>query len=226
MLRYIKASAYATEFARKYWYIFLGSAIILVTILISPLCFTFISTKGERYDLHTANINNIPFNDVAIVFGAGVHEDGSPTPYLKNRVETAVRLYKANRANKILMTADNSRTKYNEPVAMQKYAQKLGVPKQDIVLDYAGFNTYDSCYRAGHIFNIKQAILVTQGYHLPRAMVTCSGLGVNNVGVAAVHKSRDFTISYILREFISTDKMTFQLIFKPKPTVLGNPEKL
>jgi len=104
---------------------------------------------------------------------------------------------------------------------MQAYAKKLGVPDKDMVLDYAGFNTYDTCYRARAVFGVKDATLVSQGYHLPRAMTTCASLGVKNTGVIAVHPARDYTVAYIIREFLSTDKMVFQQIFKPQPTVLG-----
>lgn len=194
------------------------SAIVLYVL---PMAYTFVSTRGHRYDLDRVAASKVPYHEVAIVFGAGVQKDGTPTPYLRYRIETAARLYKAKRVSKLLMSADNSTQKYNEPVAMKNYAQKLGVPASAIVLDYAGFNTYDSCYRALAIFGLHEATLVTQGYHLPRAMTTCEGLGVKNVGVIAEHPARDFTVSYILREFLSTDKMIFQLVFKPHPTALG-----
>jgi vancomycin permeability regulator SanA len=93
-------------------------------------------------------------------------------------------------------------------------------------LDYAGLSTYDSCYRAHAIFSVSSATVITQGYHLPRAVMACGGLGINTIGVVAMHSSRDFTINYIMREWISTDKITFQLIFKPKPTALGRIEAI
>jgi vancomycin permeability regulator SanA len=169
----------------------------------------------------------VPKRQVAIVFGAGVEQDGAPTPYLQWRIETAVKLYKAHRVQKILMTGDNSSKHYNEPVGMKKYAMKLGVPGKDIVLDYAGLNTYDSCYRASKIFKVTSATLVTQGYHLPRAVMTCKSFGIDTIGVDAEHdKGRTWGVMYIIREWVSTDKSLVQMTFKPSPTILGNPEPI
>jgi len=189
----------------------------------APLAYTFISTRGHRYDLSRTQISQIPFHEVGIVFGAGILPNGQPTPYLQYRIETAVKLYKAYRINMLLMSGDNSTAAHNEPLVMENYAIKLGVPKYAIVLDDAGFDTYDTCYRAHAIFGLSSATLISQGYHLPRAMTTCKGLGIVNIGVMAIHPTRDYTVSYIVREFFSTDKMVFQLMFKPKPTILGSP---
>lgn len=198
-------------------------SVLCLALLILPTAYTFLSTRGHRYDLSSVSMSAVPYHKVALVFGAGIEPDGTPTPYLRDRIETAVKLYKAKRVSKLLMTGDNSSNTHNEPAVMKKYAQKLGVPSSAIVLDDAGFNTYDSCYRAHEIFGLHDATLVSQGYHLPRAMTTCKGLGISNVGVIAEHPMRDYTANYILREFLSTDKMTFQIIFKPLPTALGKP---
>jgi vancomycin permeability regulator SanA len=127
------------------------------------------------------------------------------------------------------MTGDNSTSHHNEPVAMKKYAEQLGVPATDITMDYAGFNTYDSCYRARAIFGVQEAILVTHGYHLPRAIMTCESLGVKSRGVAAENAGtagRDFSVNYLVREVVSTDKAFWQIVFKPKPTALGDYEPI
>lgn len=218
----------AAHFGKQLWLfvkrrkLLLGILVIFFAVLLwLPTIYTNIASKHLRYDLDKTAITNVPKKDVAIVFGAGILPDGEPTPYLKWRVETAVKLYKAHRVQKLLMTGDNSSTHHNEPVAMGKLAEKLGVPSKDIVLDYAGLNTYDSCYRAHAIFGVKSAIAVSQGYHLPRATMTCKGLGIDTIGVRAQHNEHDFTASYLLREWLSTDKMVFQLIFKPHPTALG-----
>lgn len=122
---------------------------------------------------------------VAIVFGAGLRWDGSPTAVLRDRVATAVRLYYSGKVSKILMSGDNRFDYYNEPEAMRRYAIQLGVPDDAIVLDYAGHRTYDTCYRAREIFDVQDAILVTQAFHLPRAIYTCNKLNVEAVGVRA-----------------------------------------
>lgn len=208
---------------KKYRWWLLALAFVSVLLLWGPAVYAKLSTSPRRYSLSHTSVQDIPRRHVAIVFGAGLYDGDKPTSYLRTRVETAVRLYKAKRVDKLLMTGDNSVASYNEPAAMLKLAEKLGVPKRDVVLDYAGRNTYDSCYRAKYIFKVNSATVVTQGYHLPRALMTCRGLGIDAVGVAAEHDGRDFTASYIMREWLSTDKAVFELIIKPKPTILGPP---
>jgi len=207
----------------RHWLAIAITLAVIILLVIAPLFYTFLSTRNNRYDLMRQPVNMVPYHKVAIVFGAGILSNGQPTLYLSNRIKTAAALYKAGKVRILLMSGDNSRKSHNEPTVMKNYAVKLGVPVSAIREDYAGFNTYDSCYRAHYIFKLNDATLVSQGYHLPRAMVTCAGLGIKNTGVIATHPTRDFTVNYILREFLSTDKMVFQLIFKPHPTVLGKP---
>ena len=114
---------------------------------------------------------------IAVVFGARVWDDGEPSHALYDRIITAVELYRANRVKKILMSGDNPNSDYDEPTAMKDTAVKLGVPAEDIVLDFAGSRTYDTCYRAKEIFEIKKAILVTQEFHLPRSLYLCNESG-------------------------------------------------
>ncbi len=131
------------------------------------------------------SIAEVPARPIAIVLGAGLERDGRPTPVLADRVRTAVALYRAGRVRKLLMTGDNRFAWYNEPVAMGEYALALGVPAEDIVYDYAGRRTYDSCYRARHIFGVTEAIVVTQRFHQPRAVYLCRQMGIDAVGVTA-----------------------------------------
>lgn len=201
----------------------LVGAISGLALLLVPIAYTFVSTRGERYDLSRQYAWDVPTHRVAIVFGAGIYPDGTPTPYLSNRIETAVQLYKMGRVQLILMSGDNSTTHHNEPIVMQHYAVKLGVPPSAIAVDYAGYDTYDTCYRAHYIFGLRDATLITQGYHLPRAITTCKRLGLDVTGVVALHPSRDFSVMYLVRELVSTDKMFVQLFLKTKPPVLGGP---
>ncbi len=212
------------DIVRSHRFILLIILVLFIAILFAPICYTFLSTRGNRYDLSRVSITKVPYHRVAIVFGAGIQKNGTPTPYLRYRVETAAKLFKAHRIEKILMSGDNSAANHNEPIAMKNYALKLGVPAKAITLDYAGFNTYDSCSRAHIIFGLNDATLISQGYHLPRAMTTCQDLGIRNIGVIADHPTRDYTVNYLDRELLSTDKMVFQLIFKPNPTALGKPQ--
>jgi len=122
---------------------------------------------------------------VAIVFGAGLNPDGSPMPALEDRIQFASNLYGAGKIKALLMSGDRRSDAYDEPAAMQAYAVKLGVPEQAIILDNAGFRTYDTCYRAKTIFNVDSAVLVTTDYHLPRALFLCNSLGIDSTGVAS-----------------------------------------
>ena len=133
----------------------------------------------------TFAMDNVPAERVAIVFGAGLRYDGTPTAILKDRVETAVQLHQQGKVDKLLMSGDNRVAEYNEPEAMRQYALELGIPEEDIVLDYAGRRTYDTCYRANAIFQVQSAILVTQSFHLPRALFLCNWFGVESTGVKA-----------------------------------------
>jgi SanA protein len=121
---------------------------------------------------------------VAIVFGAGIRGD-RPTPVLADRVAASVELYKAGKVRKIIMTGDNRFVDYNEPGAMIAYAQELGVPSEDLIPDYAGRRTYDSCYRAREVFGVSQAVLVTQAFHMDRTLFIGDSLGMDVVGYAA-----------------------------------------
>ncbi len=144
---------------------------------------------------------------------------------LADRVEGAVELYRLGRVNKILMTGDNGTLEYNEVVAMQQYAERLGVPNKDIKLDYAGFSTYESCYRAKAIFGIEKAVLITQKYHLPRAVYTCNNLGIDSVGLGTPDWGKfrnDSMRFYTQREILAVIKAILELhIIRPKPTFLG-----
>ncbi|MEM8533886.1 MAG: ElyC/SanA/YdcF family protein [Chloroflexota bacterium] len=201
------------------------SFIILSLIIATCLPFVLIghvrvSTDTFRY----ANPDDVPEERVAIIFGAGVRRDGRPSRMLADRIQGGIALYESGRVNKLLMTGDNSRVEYNEVVAMQEYAIEQGVPEEDIVLDYAGFSTYESCYRANEIFGITQAVLVTQAYHLPRAVYTCRQLGVEAVGLGTPDWEvyPGVMIQYTMRESIATLNALLQVhVIRPEPTFLG-----
>ncbi len=169
-----------------------------------------------------------PIKRVAIVFGAGLSRDGTPSPILKDRVKVAADLYFSGKVEKILMSGDNRFLDYNEPGAMHKFALDLGVPEKDIVLDYAGRRTYDTCYRAKSIFGVNDALLVTQRYHLPRAIFTCNALGLKSVGVIADQGGYHSPAKeyWEVREYGATIVALWEVwITRPLP-VLGNPEPI
>lgn len=200
-------------------YIVLGGLILVVL----PY---FAAQVTTRVKVHTAE--NAPSAQVAIVFGAGLTRDGQPTPVLRDRVATAVDLYLAGKVQKLLMSGDNRQITYNEPAAMRAYAVSLGVPQEDIVLDYAGQRTYDTCYRAKAIFGLDEALLVTQAYHLPRAVLTCNGLGLQAEGVIAdrrTYRTRSLNF-WRLREVGATLVAVWDVyISRPEP-ILGEQEHI
>jgi len=164
----------------------------------------------------------------AVVFGAGLRRDGSPTPILRDRVATAADLYFNGRVEKLLMSGDNRFVNYNEPEAMRQYALSLGIPDEAIVLDYAGRRTYDTCYRAKAIFGLRKAILVTQKFHLPRALFLCNALGLEAVGVSADRRIYN-PISFLywnLREQLAIVSAMWDVYVKKPLPVLGEPEPI
>lgn len=125
----------------------------------------------------------VPAAPVALVLGAQVYPSGTPSPFLAGRLDLAKRLYDTGKVKVILVSGDNMAPEYNEPDAMRAYLIQAGVPADRVVADYAGFDTYDSCVRARQIFGVTELVMVTQSYHLPRAVATCLRVGVQTVGV-------------------------------------------
>jgi vancomycin permeability regulator SanA len=163
---------------------------------------------------------DVPRTEVAVVFGAGLW-DGEPSPYLAHRLDTAAALYRAHRVEVLLVTGDNSREDYDEPDAMRAYLTRHGVPDGRIVSDYAGFDTWDSCVRAKKIFGVDRAVLISQGFHIRRAIALCEAAGVRSYGVAAQDK-HDVTWYYGgSREILAAGKAALDTVFHPDPHFLG-----
>jgi SanA protein len=163
---------------------------------------------------------------VAIVFGARVWEGGRLSHALYDRVVTAVELYRAGRVKKILMSGDNPSENYDEPTAMKEMAVKLGVPAEDIVLDFAGRRTYDTCFRAREIFEIEKAILVTQEFHQPRALYLCNNLGVDSIGITANRREYLHENNWAAREFLAVASAWFELNFLPFEPIKGEKQPI
>ncbi len=177
------------------------------------------------YGRYTFTPKEAPSKRVAIVFGAAVYQDGTLSPMLQDRVETAVQLYQQGKVQKLLLSGDNRFADYNEPGAMQAYALSRGVPGEDIQLDYAGRRTYDTCYRAKAVFQLDEAVLVTQAFHLPRAIFTCQHLGVEAIGVVADRRPYDpRSVRWsTLREVASANVALLNVLIKKPAPVLGEP---
>ena len=200
--------------------------VLLIGVLLVLGLPTILSELYARSRMFTTT--NAPTKPVAIIFGAGLMRDGSPTPILRDRVTTAANLFFQGKVNKLLMSGDNRFVDYNEPGAMRQFALGLGVPESAIVLDFAGRRTYDTCYRAKHIFKVSEALLITQKFHLPRALLTCNGLGVNALGVLADLReyNRHSMRIWRIREMAATSMALIDVYFTRPLPVLGTPEPI
>ncbi len=199
---------------------------LLALIAMTPLAVRLYTAL--RFRSRTYTVQTVPERRVAIIFGARVYPDNRLSAMLADRVATGADLYHAGKVDVLLMTGDNSTADYNEPGAMRLYAMALGVPEEAIVLDYAGRRTYDSCYRARYIFNVQEAILVTQNFHLDRALMTCNALGIDAVGVPADYQrpwgysSRSLNWSRA-REIPATVVAVLDVLRRRPATILGEP---
>ncbi|MCH5167050.1 MAG: YdcF family protein [Erysipelotrichales bacterium] len=159
--------------------------------------------------------------DCILILGAGVWGE-KPSPMLKDRLQKGIDLYQDNISNKIIMSGDHGRKEYGEVNIMKNYAIEKEIPSEDIFMDHAGFSTYDSIYRAKEIFKAKKVIIVTQKYHLYRALYIANKLGLEAYGVGANPRQYAGATYRELREILARDKDFIKCIFKPKPTYLGH----
>lgn len=169
-----------------------------------------------------------PESPVALVLGAGLNRDGTAGVVLQDRVEAAADLYFAGKVQKLLMSGDNSTEYYDEPGAMKAHALSLGVPEDDIVLDFAGRRTYDSCYRAKAVFGLDELIVVTQAFHLPRALFICNAFDIQATGVVADDANyhlRSYTYWWV-REIFATLKAYWDVWLAHPIPILGDPEPI
>ena len=211
--------AAVSAWVRRHTWSLAGGGVLAILVVSAAPCLMVLAARGEIYAAAT-----VPQHDVAIVFGAGVDTSGIPTSFLESRLLASIQLYRTGKVKVLVMSGDNRTSHYNEPVAMKRYVVAHGVPTSAVVLDYAGYDTYDTCYRIRNLFSVHSAILVTHSYHLPRALATCNVLGIQSVGVKADRTSSGVSKNYLMREVISMDKAGVQLIFKPHPAVLGPKE--
>lgn len=158
-----------------------------------------------------------------LVLGCAVRPDGTPSPMLAERLDRGIELYENGAAPKLLMSGDNGQVEYNEVVTMGNYALEKDVPSQDIFLDYAGFSTYESMYRAKEIFQAKKILIVTQKYHLHRALYIAKAMGLDAYGVSCDTQVYAGQTNRDIREILARNKDFLTSIFKPKPTYLGDP---
>jgi SanA protein len=203
--------------------------VLLVTGMVSLLGLflpRLITTLYSWNKVHPAV--DAPVERVAIIFGAGLRRDGTPTAVLRDRVQTGADLYFSGKVERLLMSGDNQSAYYNEPEAMRQYAVSLGVPDEAIVMDAAGTRTYNTCYRAKAVFGLESALLVTQGFHLPRALFLCNALGVRAAGVEAnnLNYRSSSLLFWNIREQFATFTAFLDLFWEKPVPVLGQAQPI
>ena len=159
--------------------------------------------------------------DCILVLGCKVNSDGDPSAMLEDRLRRGVELFQAGAAPKLLMSGDHGTVTYNEVLAMKQYAVDRGISSRDVFMDHAGFNTYESMYRARDVFQAKKILIVTQDYHLYRALYIAQALGLEAYGVAANYRNYSGQTTRDIREILARNKDFFTAIFQPLPTYLG-----
>ena len=159
--------------------------------------------------------------DCVIVLGCFVHSDGRPSDMLEDRLKQGVALYDLGAAPKLLLSGDHGTEGYDEVDAMKQYAVNAGIPSADVFMDHAGFSTYETMYRAKAVFGAEKVLIVTQQYHLYRALYTAEALGLEAYGVAADYRDYSGQFSRDLRELLARVKDFGMAIFQPEPTYLG-----
>ncbi len=209
---------------KKLWQIFfemVKGAVIAFCILslVILLCYLKVHrfTEGAIVQADTA-----PVSEIIMVLGASVKANGDPSDVLRDRLDTALALYHAGKSTKFLLSGDNGSADYDEVNAMKKYLLERDVPAEALFLDHAGFDSYDSMYRAKYIFGVKNAIVVTQAYHLPRALYIARSLGINAYGVPADLETYVKIKYFIVREWLADVKAVLDITSMSQPTYLGN----
>ena len=203
---------------KKIILIFLILIITGVIIVLGINAYVKGSTKNQI--IRNNDYSNLQDIDCIIVLGAGVWGE-NPSPMLEDRLLEGIKLYENNVAPKIIMTGDHGREEYDEVNVMKKFAMDKGVPSGDIFMDHAGFSTYESLYRAKEIFEADKVVIVTQEYHLYRALHIANELGIEAYGVASDPRQYVGAAYREIREILARNKDFVQCVFKPEPTYLG-----
>ncbi|GLZ39134.1 membrane protein [Actinokineospora sp. NBRC 105648] len=194
---------------------FSGVVTVLALVLFGPVLTIRVATGGEVYAAADA-----PSASVGIVLGAGLQADGTPKPYLEARLADALTLYQSGRVRALLVSGDHGRVGYDEVAAMTGWLTAHGVPEAKVVADHAGFDTYDSCVRAHRIFGVTSALVITQAFHVRRAVFLCRDAGIDARGVASPAPGNEDT-RYWVREVPAGIKAVLDAMVDPDPRFLG-----
>jgi len=197
--------------------------LVVVVLCVVALVVVVITNNNVRAKTDSAiftELKDVPRTKVAIIFGAGINGD-QPSRYLKDRLDAGISLYKNHKVDKILLSGDNGRDEYDELSVMKLYCQKNGIDTAKIYIDYAGFDSYSTMYRAKYIFNVDTAILVSQKYHLNRCVYLGDELGIKSFGYSADRGAYPGYKYYAFREKLSVTKAVLDIMRNRKPKYLG-----
>lgn len=208
----------STSKKKRFLLVFIATALLLASIpfVISTYICNDVSDRIVTLD-ETASLNA----DAILVLGARVHDNGQPSGILEDRLVTGISAYELGASNRLLMSGDHGTVEYDEVNAMKNYALEQSVPSEAVFMDHAGFSTYESLYRARDIFQVKRVLIVTQEYHLYRALYVAEQLGLDAYGVASDLRSYAGLPRFEAREILARCKDFFYTIFQPLPTYLG-----
>ena len=196
-------------------------AAVLAAAVMLPLAVSgYVKLSTKDMIVNSGNVIEGEY-DCILVLGAGVWSGGRPSHMLADRLDVAIDAYKAGGAPKLLMSGDHGRKEYDEVNVMKDYAIQAGIPSEDVFMDHAGFSTYESLYRAKEIFGADKIIIVSQEYHLYRALYIAKSLGIEAYGVASDYRTYYGQTSRELREILARSKDVLSCLFKVKPTYLG-----
>ncbi len=198
-----------------------GGIVLLGVLAVAVLNLIVCRTTAPRI-LTATDASTVTDADCILILGCGVREDGSPTHMLEDRLKRGIELYKAGVAPKLLMSGDHGQADYNEVATMKAYAIEAGVPSEDIFMDHAGFSTYESLVRAKEIFQTDKLVVVTQKYHLHRALYIAKRFDMEAYGVDADLRPYAGQLMRDVREVAARVKDVLTCVFKPAPTYLGD----
>ena len=193
--------------------------IVIAIIILGINIYVRLSTKNQI--IEEDEYSNLSDIDCIIILGAGIWGD-KPSPMLEDRLLEGIKLYQNGVSDKIIMSGDHGRKEYDEVNIMKEYAIEKGIPSENIFMDHAGFSTYESICRAKDIFQAKKVVIVTQKYHLYRALYIANKLGLEAYGVGADPRQYVGAFNREVREILARDKDFIKCIFKPEPTYLGD----
>ena len=208
-----------------------GRVLMALQVVVAAVVLVFVGTNAaailsSRDDIVDAQEAASFDADAIIVLGASVLPDGTPSSILRDRLDDGIALYFAGAAPKLIMSGDNGTESYNECWAMKRYAIAQGVPSEDIFCDHAGFSTYETMYRARHVFGAERVVIATQTYHLYRAIYDAQGVGMEAIGVPSDYGDYANQLWYDVREIFARTKDFFQVLFKVESTYVGDPISL